>query len=80
MPTLHVRSVPEALYLRLQDLAQEQSRSLSAEVVILLEDALRDEEFRRRQASALQAIRRRRFSPPDALGDSTLLLRQDRER
>ena len=33
MATLHVRSVPEELYERIQRLAQSSSRSLSAEIM-----------------------------------------------
>jgi plasmid stability protein len=80
MPTLHVRSVPEDLYQRLHELAQEQSRSLSAQVVTLLNRALQEEERRRQQVNTLKAIRRRRFSPPSNLPDSTELLHEDRLR
>ena len=80
MATLHVRNVPEELYDRLRRRAQEQNRSLSAEVVTLLEYAL--EEPRYSQAELLDSIRRRRFFEPKAVyaPDSTTLLRQDRER
>ena len=37
MSILHVRNVPENLYLRLKERADTQRRSLSAEVVTLLE-------------------------------------------
>lgn len=80
MPTLHVRSVPDALYQRLQALAQEQNRSLSAQVVTLLEQAVRDAEQRQERLTALHSLRRRRFTPPDHLADSTSLLREDRAR
>lgn len=80
MPTLHVRSVPDELYQRLQGLAQEQSRSLSAQVVALLSRAVDQEELQRQQAGALQAIRRRRFTPPQSFRDSTTLLAEDRGR
>lgn len=80
MPTLHVRSVPEDLYKRLNSLAQEQNRSLSAQVVTLLELALRDVEQRQERKEALQGIRRRRFTPPAKMDDSTALLREDRIR
>jgi hypothetical protein len=80
MPTLHVRSVPEDLYVRVQQLAQSSSRSLSAQVVTMLYEALDQEERRRAQGKALQAIRRRRFAPPDHTPNSTDLLREDRQR
>lgn len=80
MPTLHVRNVPETLYDRLRQRAQERNRSISAEVVMLLDFAL--EESDNTQTEILDNIRRRRFFNPAAAGapDSTTLLREDRER
>lgn len=80
MTILHVRNVPEQLYERLKARAETQRRSLSAEVIALLESAI--EEAARDPAVTLQAIRERRARyaiSPDA-PDSTLLLREDRER
>lgn len=80
MPTLHVRNVPDYLYERIREQAQQQNRSLSAEVIVLLNKALVQEESS--QAELLSNIRRRRsFQPADqGAPDSTTLLRQDRER
>lgn len=80
MPILHVRNVPEELYIRLQRRAESQRRSLSAEVITLLERAV--EEAERDAHSTLTSIRRRRFFDPAQAGapDSTTLLRQDRDR
>lgn len=80
MATLHVRNVPDGLYERLRQQAEAQNRSLSAEVIILLNRAL--EETAGDQASVLARIRRRRsFSPADVgAPDSTTLLREDRQR
>ena len=80
MSILHVRNVPEDLYLRLKERADAQRRSLSAEVVTLLEWAI--EEAERRPALTLEGIRRRRSFNPREVGapDSTALLREDRER
>ena len=47
MATLHVRSVPEDLYQEIQKLAEERSRSLSAQVVTMLAQALDDEKSRK---------------------------------
>jgi hypothetical protein len=44
MPTLHVRSVPEDLYDSGRKLAQLRSRSLGAQVVTMLYEALDEEE------------------------------------
>lgn len=80
MNTLHVRSVPEELYQRLQKLAKTRSRSLSAQVVEMLAQALEDEERRSKQAEILHSIRRRRFSPPAGSDSSLDMLHEDRDR
>jgi plasmid stability protein len=74
-----VRNIPEPLYNRLRQRAESQNRSLSAEVVILLDFAL--EQSDDKQAELLDSIRRRRFFNPAAAGapDSTTLLREDRD-
>ena len=80
MPILHVRNVPDHLYERIQRRAQQQHRSISAEVLSLLQDALDAGE--RPQARVLADIRRRRFYRPSDAGapESVKLLREDRER
>jgi plasmid stability protein len=80
MPTLHVRSVPDALYEQLRSLAHAEQRSLSAEVIDLLARAVEEEETRHQQAQLLATIRRRRYTPPRTAPDSTDLLREDRAR
>jgi plasmid stability protein len=81
MPTLHVRNVPEDLHEHLQRLAERKHRSLSAEVIALLERALQEEETREAQAQLLTRIRRRRSRyAQEASVDSVNLLREDRER
>ena len=80
MATLHVRSVPDELYTLLRQQAQAENRSISAEVIVLLERALR--EMNQAQGEILDNIQRRRFFRPQAVGapDSVTLLREDRER
>jgi len=80
MSTLHVRSVPEDLYERVNQLAQSSSRSLSAQVVTMLYEAIEYEERRLITGQALTAIRRRRFAPPSTAPGSEQLLREDRQR
>ena len=80
MPTLHVRSVPEDLYEKVRQLAHLRSRSLGAQVVTMLYEALEEEEQRKDQVGALTSIRRRRFSPPESTASSLDLLREDRLR
>lgn len=80
MAILHIRNVPQHLYTRLKQRAEAQHRSLSMEVITLLEWAI--EEVDRASKSPLESIRRRRFFDPASAGapDSTTLLREDRER
>jgi antitoxin FitA len=83
MPILHVRNVPERIYSRLQQRAEAQHRSLSAEVVSLLDEALLGEDVREAQATVLERMRRHRraFRPADiGAPDSVELLREDRDR
>ena len=80
MPILHVRNVPDELYAALQRRAETQRRSLSAEVITLLDWAL--DQVERAPTTTLASIRSRRFYDPAAAGapDSTALLREDRAR
>ena len=80
MNTLHVRSIPDNLYQRLQQLARSRNRSLSAQVVTLLSRAVEEEERQREQTVLLDSIRRRRFTPPAQSPSSLDLLREDRKR
>ena len=80
MQTLHVRSVPDELYENLRTLAQERQRSLSAQVILMLNRALLEERRRQEQTAVLANVRRRRFTPPPDAPDSLDLLRQDRDR
>jgi plasmid stability protein len=78
MATLHVRSVPEDLYKDVKKLATERNRSLSAQVVTMLAQAVEDEKSRETQSRVLDSIRRRRFSPPKEAPTSSELFREDR--
>ena len=80
MNTLHVRSVPDDLYNRLQKLANAKNRSLSAQVITMLAQAIESEERRKKQTKALTAIQRRRFTAPKNAPASLELLKEDRVR
>lgn len=80
MATLHVRNIPEHLYKELHQRARVEGRSLSAEVVIILERGLK--QSARSQSQILANIAaRHRFNPRQkGAPSSTELLRQDRGR
>ena len=80
MPILHVRNVPEDLYDRIKHQAASSNRSISAQVITMLERAV--EQPLRSQSEIMEGIQRRRFFRPAASGapDSTPLLREDRSR
>ena len=80
MAILHVRNVPENLYELIRRQAQEQNRSISAQVVHLLERAVL--ESPQAQGEILELTRRRRSLNPERVGapDSLSLIRQDRDR
>jgi plasmid stability protein len=80
MAVLHIRDVPEDLFEQLRMLAQEEQRSLSAQVIALLQQALNMETRRKQQAALLDEIRRRRFRPSAGVPDTLVFLREDRER
>jgi len=80
MNTLHIRSVPDDLYQRIQVMANAQNRSLSAQVITLLSQAIELEERRIKQAKVLNSIQRRRFKAPKNAPSSLDLLREDRKR
>lgn len=80
MNTLHVRSVPDDLYKRIQLMASVKNRSLSAQVITLLSQAIDAEERRMKQAKVLDSIQRRRFKAPKNAPASLELLREDRGR
>jgi antitoxin FitA len=80
MKTLQVRSVPDDLYDQLQKLARARNRSLSAQVITMLAQAIEEEERRKKQAKILTSIQRRRFTAPKNAPSSLELLREDRGR
>ncbi len=82
MAILHVRNVPEKLYKRIQGLAQEEKRSMTAEVIALLDGAVEQQQARKRTAGMLKRIRRRSAAVklPSRWVNSVELIRQDRKR
>lgn len=80
MNTFHIHNVPDDLYQRIQLMANAKNRSLNAQVIMLLSQALELEEHRMKQAKVLNSIQCRRFKVPENAPSSLDLLREDRER
>ena len=85
MPILHVRNVPDDLYQQVQQRAETERRSLSAEVVVLLQQAMAQPRAYDPAAYAelFQQIVREREALTAARGpfpDSVADIRADRER
>ncbi|MBN3924515.1 Arc family DNA-binding protein [Nostoc sp. NMS4] len=88
MATLYVRNLPDDLYTKLQELAASEHRSINAQVITLLEQALKTEaqltedERRKNVPKLLEEIRLRRESRQTDVEwpDSTALIREDRDR
>lgn len=82
MLTLYVRNFPEDLYEQVKKLAAENRRSLSAEAIVLLENAFQSRLDRARHMEALRRIddiRNRNPQPPGAQSVVDMI-REDRER
>jgi plasmid stability protein len=80
MKTLYVRNVPDDLYWRIHTLAKVNNRSLNAQVIILLSQAMDTEKRCLEQVKVLNSIQRRRFKSPENAPISLELLREDRQR
>jgi plasmid stability protein len=82
MATLHVRNVPDKLYKRIHKLAEQENRSLTAEVIQLLSQGLQAREASRGAAAVIDRIRQqsRKVDLPRGWTDSVELIREDRSR
>lgn len=82
MPTLHIENISNELFLQIQRLAKAHGRSLNAQVIVLLAQALKHEKEKELtvQLKVLASIRQRRFMDPQDSPSSLALLHEDRDR
>lgn len=90
MAILNPLNIPDDLYEQLQQLAKAENKSIDAQVITILQNALQtktqptEDERRKNVPKLLEQIshrRRRRLNPADfGLPDSTELIREDRDR
>jgi plasmid stability protein len=69
MATLHVRNVPDELYRKLQACAEDEHRSLSAEVIDLLESGVATRDRSAKTMEILERLRVIRESLPPVRED-----------
>ncbi|MBI5194581.1 MAG: hypothetical protein HZA08_14255 [Nitrospirae bacterium] len=78
MPTLYVKDIPDDLYRKLKVRAEKERRSISAETIVLLEEAFGHSGENSDIMASVKAIRAKyRLSAGKTLVE---LLREDRER
>lgn len=81
MPELHVRNLPPELHERLREQARLDGRSMSAEAVAILEQALMEGHQPKRRQHAIGRLRavQRRNRLPDGAPTAEHLVREDRD-
>jgi plasmid stability protein len=82
MSVLSLAEVPSEVYEQVRQSAVAHNRTVSAEVVRLLQQGLQqdEQEARAAHAATLADLRQNRWTPPPGVPDSVTLLREDRER
>lgn len=78
MASIFVNNIPERLYKQFQKVAAGQGRSISAQIILLMEETIRKEEARKAQAALIEDIQKRRWTPPPDMPDAVELLKQVR--
>jgi len=80
MANITVKDIPDDLYEQFKETAQQDRRSLNAEVIIAMESLVQQHLQLRERRVALERINERRRRRPLNVVDSLALLREDRER
>jgi hypothetical protein len=81
MPLLQVRDFPEDIYKKITIAAKKQNRTISQQVVVLLEKSLgQDESNSERRKREIEKIKERKVSESAKNIDAVALIREDRER
>lgn len=83
MPTLYVENVPEELYEALRSRAQNDRKSIAAEVIEILKESVPTEAEMKRRRDAIDRILEIRSQPSPGKGpfpSAEEMIREDRER
>jgi plasmid stability protein len=76
---LHVRQVPDDLYEALRARAKAEGRSMSAQAVVLLRQALGDDDLTARRRIAIERLKELSFPTPPGFPLAQDLIREDRD-
>ena len=80
MANITVKDIPDELYEQFKATAQQDRRSLNAEIIVAMEALVQQAAQLHERKAALQRINERRRRRPRNAVDSLALLREDRER
>lgn len=79
MSELHVRNLPADLRAEIERIARQEGRSMSAQVTVLLRDAVQLRRSGRTRNAAAARLRERRRRLPVPAGTAADLVREDRD-
>lgn len=80
MPTLQVRDLPEDIYIKLNMIGHEESRSIAQQTIVLLKESLGLHiNNKKRRKALLEALNEKQY-PDTSEIDQVELIREDRER
>lgn len=80
MANIYIRSFPTASFKNLKDRARRNRRSVTQEAARILEEALEEQTRVQRVWEQIDLIRKRLLRQYGSFSDSTLLIREDRDR
>ena len=80
MASITIKDIPDELYEQFKATAQQDRRSINAEVIVAMEALVRETAQLRERKAALSRINERRRRRPLNVVDSLDLLREDRAR
>lgn len=81
MASITIRDIPDDLFERFKDISREDRRSINAEVIEIIDQAVRQRDLRAQRLRALEELAKIRESQPPSSEDDTLkILREGRRR
>ena len=78
--TLYIRNISEEIYQRLKERALQHRRSITQEANLIIEEALEKPEKESNFWNEIDTLKERVYRRHGSFGDSSLLIREDRDR